>query len=59
MDSSQKIEQMSAVEERELTIRLVCFHIDLLSISNRFNADISAGMRWKFIPQQKEIKVLI
>ena len=50
---------MSAVEERELTIRLVCSYIDMLPIGDRFNADISAGMRWKFIPQQKEIKVLV
>jgi cytochrome c oxidase assembly protein Cox11 len=34
---------MEPIEERELTIR--------------FNADISSGMRWQFIPQQKEIKV--
>lgn len=38
-----KIQEMKAVKDRELTIK--------------FNADISASMRWNFKPQQIEIKV--
>jgi cytochrome c oxidase assembly protein subunit 11 len=43
-DNGDKIQGMEPIEERELTIR--------------FNADISSGMRWQFIPQQKEIKLV-
>lgn len=40
---ASKIENMTAIKNRELTIK--------------FNADIGASMRWNFKPQQTEIKV--
>ena len=38
-----KIEDMKPIQEREITIK--------------FNADTSPRLRWKFKPQQNEIKV--
>lgn len=40
---ASKIQEMKAIKNKELTIK--------------FNADISASMRWNFKPQQMEIKV--
>ena len=69
VDPGEKVEKMEPDRERTLVVRWVSSSVLCVSarscccccccvcVSYRFNADTSAGMRWQFKPQQREITV--